>query len=139
MVHRYPCYVAITVDRLSPSMIEIFMCTYVKMQFSSAFRPCYWYKFKTYNISGGSKGDARDAPSGPNSFNFMQLLGKLYAGAPPEGLTPHLEEILDPPQVFWTLLACMPACVGNYIQKHRILKISIAIFLSRFLKIYNSS
>ena len=30
-----------------------------------------------YVCSGGSKGSARDALPGPNSFNFMQFLGNV--------------------------------------------------------------
>ena len=58
-------------------------------------------------ISGGSKGGARDAPPppppGPNSFNFMQFLGKFgkfVCWRPPRGSwCPLLGEILDPPLV----------------------------------------
>ena len=41
-------------------------------------------------------------PSGPNSLNFIQILGnfaKLYIGVPLKGWCPHLEKILDPPLV----------------------------------------
>ena len=39
-------------------------------------------------------------PPGPNSFNFMQFLGKfgkIICWRPLEGWRPHLGEILDPP------------------------------------------
>ena len=55
-------------------------------------------------IIGGSKGGARDArpPGGPNSFNFMQFLGKNW---PNNSLfyswRPLLGKILDPPLVIW--------------------------------------
>ena len=49
-------------------------------------------------ISGGSGGGA----SSPNSFNFMQILGKFgkmtcWHPFPLENCRPHLGEILDPP------------------------------------------
>ena len=43
--------------------------------------------------------DARP-PGGPNSFNFMQFLGKfgkIVCWRPPESWRPLLGEILDPP------------------------------------------
>ena len=45
--------------------------------------------------------DARP-PGGPNSFNFMQFLGKFgkivcWRPPPPGSWRPHLVEILDPP------------------------------------------
>ena len=55
------------------------------------------------NFSGGSKEGARDAPQGPNSFNFLQFwgkFGKIVCWRPPPGSwRPLLEEILDPPLV----------------------------------------
>ena len=45
-------------------------------------------------------GNARDAPPGPNSFNFMQFLGKfgkIVCWRPLEGWRPNLGEILDSP------------------------------------------
>ena len=54
-------------------------------------------------ISGGSKGDARDAPPpGPNSFNFMQFwgkFGKIVCWRPLGSWRPLLGEILGPPLV----------------------------------------
>ena len=46
--------------------------------------------------------DARPPPGGPNSFNFMQFLGKFgkivcWRPPPPGSLRPLLGEILDPP------------------------------------------
>ena len=41
-----------------------------------------------------------DAPPRPNSFNFMQFLGrfgKIVCWRPREGWRPHVGEILDPP------------------------------------------
>ena len=42
-------------------------------------------------------------PGRPNSFNFMQFLGEfgkiVYSPPPPEGLRPHLGEILDTPLI----------------------------------------
>ena len=51
--------------------------------------------------SGGSKGGHEGCPRGPNSFNFMQFLGKFgkiicWRPPSPEGWCPHLGEILDP-------------------------------------------
>ena len=40
------------------------------------------------------------SPPGPNSFNFIQFLGKCWQNrmlAPPGGLAPRLGEMLDPP------------------------------------------
>ena len=57
---------------------------------------------KTMCFSGGSEG-ARGTPLGPNSFNFMQFLGKfgkIVCWRPPESWCPHLGEILDPPLCF---------------------------------------
>ena len=56
-----------------------------------------------YTISGGSKGgpgDASPLPGGPNSFNFMQFLGKFdkfVCWRPPGSWHPLLGEIPDPP------------------------------------------
>ena len=50
--------------------------------------------------AGGTR-DAHLPPRGPNSFNFMQILGKfckIVCWYPLAGLAPHLGEILDPPQ-----------------------------------------
>ena len=63
------------------------------------------FTLKKIHNSGGSKGGARDAhpPGGPNSFNFMQFLGKfgkIVRMRPPPPLgswRPLLGEILDPP------------------------------------------
>ena len=44
--------------------------------------------------------DAPPPPRGPNSFNFMQFLGKfgkIVCWCPPESWRPLLGEILDPP------------------------------------------
>ena len=56
--------------------------------------------------SGGSKGDAKDAP--PPWSKFFQFhtggnLAKLCVGAPLESWRPHLRKILDPPLVTGTL------------------------------------
>ena len=71
--------------------------------------PTDWLLSQSAHIclcSGGSKwgGGAREgrAPPGPNSFNFMQFIGKISQNrmlAHPGGLAspPHLWEILDPP------------------------------------------
>ena len=59
--------------------------------------------FHTFDVnitSGGSKGGARDV--GPNSFNFMQFLGKfgkIVCWCPPGSWRPLLAEILDPPLI----------------------------------------
>ena len=48
-------------------------------------------------------------PGGPNSFNFMQFLGKcgkIVCSIPPEGWRPNLGEILDPPLYTPPLMHC---------------------------------
>ena len=46
-----------------------------------------------------------DVPPGPNSFDFMQSLGKFskIVCSPPGGLVPHLRKILDPPLIAYSL------------------------------------
>ena len=54
-------------------------------------------------VSGGSTFEMLDAPPGPNSFIFMQFLGKFGKivcwRAPVESWRPHLKEILNSPLV----------------------------------------
>ena len=61
-----------------------------------------WYHCFQWRILHSKILDA-PPPRGPNSFNFIQFLGKLVKIAcwrpPPEGWRPHLGEILDPPLV----------------------------------------
>ena len=67
-------------------------------------------------------------PWGPNSFNFMQFLGKYgksYVGAPLGSWRPVLGEILDPPleihsvnnQVSWNLVAGLFHYISKAIQE----------------------
>ena len=67
-----------------------------------------------YLIKGGSKGGARDAPPrGPNSFNFMQFLGKfgkIICWRPPGSWRPLLGEILDEKWDVLTQLPCRTCC-----------------------------
>ena len=59
--------------------------------------------FKVKVTIGGSRGgrEGRTPPPGrPNSFDFMQFLGKFGVFTPPlEGSRPPLGKILDPPLV----------------------------------------
>ena len=72
--------------------------TIVTIHLCSLTKTTHWKN----SSSGGSKGGAKDArpPWGPNSFNFMQFLGKfgkIVCWRPPGSWRPLLGEILDPP------------------------------------------
>ena len=83
-------------------------------------------------------------PGGPNSFNFMQFLGKFgkivcWRPPPPGSWRPLLGEILDPPLYasYWNVVLCTENANCNYLKFLFCIRKSVAKYSRWIVKCWN--